>query len=82
MKIKEEQLEKIKKQQQDLSKLLNDIGYLEANKHALLHELGEINKDIEDFKGELEKEYGQVNIDLEDGSYKPLEKEELEEANV
>ena len=82
MKIKEEQLERIKKQQQDLGKLLNDIGYLEANKHALLHELADINKEIDEFKNELEKEYGQVNIDLEDGSYKPLEKEELKAADV
>lgn len=82
MKIKEEQLKKIQEQQGKVSKILNEVGYLEANKHGLLHELAEINKQVEEFKGELEKEYGQVNINLEDGSYTEIKKEELEEANV
>ena len=33
MKIKEEQLETIRKQQQDLSNILNNVGYFEAQKH-------------------------------------------------
>ena len=82
MKIKEEQLKKIQEQQGKISKILNEVGYLEANKHGLLHELAEVNKEVEEFKGELEKEYGQVNINLEDGSYTEIKKEELEEANV
>ena len=82
MKIKEEQLKKIQDQQGKVSKILNEVGYLEANKHGLLHRLAEINKEVEEFKGELEKEYGQVNINLEDGSYTEIKEEELEEANV
>ena len=82
MKIKEEQLKKIQEQQGKVSKILNEVGYLEANKHGLLHELAEINKEVEEFKGELEKEYGQVNINLEDGSYTEIKEQELEEANV
>ena len=82
MKIKEEQLKKIQEQQGKVSKILNEVGYLEANKHGLLHELAEVNKEVEEFKGELEKEYGQVNISLEDGSYTEIKEEELEEANV
>lgn len=82
MKIKEEQLKKIQEQQGKVSKILNEVGYLEANKHGLLHELAEINKEVEEFKGELEKEYGQVNINLDDGSYTEIKEEELEEANV
>ena len=82
MKIKEEQLKKIQEQQGKISKILNEVGYLEANKHGLLHELAEVNKEVEEFKGELEKEYGKVNINLEDGSYTEIKEEELEEANV
>lgn len=77
MKIKEEQLKKIQEQQGKVSKILNEVGYLEANKHGLLHELAEVNKEVEEFKGELEKEYGQVNINLEDGSYTEIKEEEL-----
>ena len=82
MKIKEEQLKKIQDQQGKVSKILNEVGYLEANKHGLLHELAEINKAVEEFKRELEKEYGQVNINLEDGSYTEIKEQQLEEANV
>ena len=80
MKIKEEQLKKIQEQQAAVTKILNEVGYLEANKHGLLHELAGVNQDIEDFKGELEKEYGAVNINLEDGTYTAIEKEEEEVA--
>jgi len=77
MKIKEEQLKKIQEQQDILNKLLHNIGYLEAQKHALAHEFGDMNIKVEDFKKELEEEYGKVNINLTDGSYTEIE-EELE----
>ena len=76
MKIKEDQLKKIQEQQAAVTKILNEVGYLEANKHGLLHELAGVNQQIEDFKGELEKEYGAENINLEDGTYTAIEKEE------
>jgi len=82
MKIKEDQLKKIQEQQAAVTKILNEVGYLEANKHGLLHELAGVNQEIEDFKGELEKEYGAVNINLEDGTYTVIEKEEEEEVAV
>lgn len=77
MKIKEEQLKKIQEQQAAVNKILNEVGYLEANKHGLLHELAGVNERIEDFKKELEEEYGAVNINLEDGTYTEIKEEEL-----
>lgn len=71
--ITKEQLEKIVTQQKDLQTLLTNIGVLESQKHGFLHQLGELNKAIEEFKGELEAEYGAVNINLEDGSYTNVE---------
>ncbi len=76
MKIKEEQLKKIQEQQAAVTKILNEVGYLEANKHGLLHELAGVNEGIEEFKKELEEEYGAVNINLEDGTYTAIENEE------
>jgi len=73
MKIKEEQLSKITKQIEVLNNITREIGLLETNKHQLLHNIAEINKDMNDFKNELEKEYGAVNINLEDGSYTKIE---------
>ena len=47
MKIKKEQLDAIKKQQEELSKVLHDIGVIEATKHSYLHQVAEINKEVE-----------------------------------
>ena len=79
MKIKKEQLETIQKQQQELNAKLQSLGYLDAHKHGILHDLAMLNKDIEEFKNKLEEEYGAVNINLEDGSYTEIEKEEVVE---
>ena len=74
--ISKEQLEKIQGFQKDLNKLLNEVGFLEAQKAQVLGKFGEINKQTEDFKKELEDEYGSININLEDGTYTPIEKVE------
>ena len=71
--IKKEQLEKIVSQQKELNTLLTNIGVLETQKHSLLHQVAEVNKDVEEFKTVLESEYGAININLEDGSYEEIE---------
>jgi len=75
-KIKKEELLLIQEQQQQLSSLVHEIGGLETKKHSLLHSIAVINKDVDDYKEILEKEYGQINIDLKDGSYTKLETKE------
>lgn len=78
MKIKKEQLTKIKDQQEKLNELIHNIGLLESQKHGLLHEIAKVNVDIEEYKQELEKEYGAININLEDGTYTEIKEEEEE----
>ena len=73
--ITSEQLQKIQEQQSKLQRMLADIGAMEAQKHAALHSLADINKEIEDTKAELESEYGPISIDLKDGSYKIVEQQ-------
>jgi len=75
-KITKEQLDKITDQQKALNMMLSNIGILESQKHALLHQIAEVNKEIEETKAELEKEYGAININLEDGSYTEIEKKD------
>ena len=67
--ITAEQLEKVTNQQKDLNALLTNIGILESQKHGFLHQIADVNKLIEEFKEELQKEYGAININLADGSY-------------
>ena len=75
-KITDEQLEVITKHQKDLNKSLTNIGFLETQKHNLLHEYAGIVDDIEKYKKELEDVYGAININIEDGTYTEIEKEE------
>ena len=78
MNIKEEQLKTIQEHQRTLNTILNDVGYLEAQKHGLLHQFGDVNRKVEEFKSELENEYGAISINLDDGTYTAIEKEEEE----
>jgi len=79
MKIKEEELKTIKEQQVKLNELVHSIGMLESQKHGLLHDIAKVNKDIEDYKGKLEKEYGPVEINLEDGTYTKVDAKDKED---
>ena len=81
-KITAEQLEKLVKIQRELNSILANIGVLESQKHSLLHQLADFNKDSEEFKSELQAEYGAININLEDGSYVEVESEVKEEAKL
>ena len=74
--IQADQLEIIKEHQVKLNKALTNIGFLETQKHSLLHDYAGIVDDIEKYKVELEEEYGAININIEDGSYTIIEKEE------
>jgi peptidoglycan hydrolase CwlO-like protein len=76
-KIKEEQLEKIVKHQEELTAILNNIGALETQKHALLHKVADVNESLEKEKQELEKEYGKISVDdLKTGEYTEIKEEE------
>ena len=81
-KVTAEELKTIKDQQAELGTVINQIGQLEANKHAMLHKIAGINESIEETKKELETKYGSVNINLEDGSYTEIEKEDDGELSV
>ena len=74
--ITKDQLEKIQGFQKELNKILNEVGFLEAQKSAVLGKFAEENKKTEEFKKELETEYGPININLEDGTFSLIEKEE------
>ncbi len=75
-KVTKKELKKAQDQQSNLQKVILDIGVIETKKHAMLHQVAEINKDIEEFKKVLEEKYGHVNINLEDGVYAEIENEE------
>ena len=77
-KITEEELKTIQDQQTKLNQIIHRVGLLEAQKHAMLHDFGKTNEEVEEFKSELEQKYGQININVEDGTYTDIEIEEEE----
>jgi len=74
-KIKKEQLDEIVELQTKLNGIISNIGVLETQKHALLHDVSEVNKNIEEFKAKLEEEYGAISVDLKTGEYTEVEKD-------
>ena len=46
--ITKEQLTKVQDQQKELNTLLRDIGYVETQKHILLHKQSDLNNSIEE----------------------------------
>ena len=78
-KITEEELKSIKEQSDATNKILQDIGFLSAQKHALLHELAVVNEKVEKNKQALNEKYGSININVEDGTYTEIEEEVLED---
>lgn len=79
-KIKEKQLETIVKYQDELTAILNNIGVLETQKHALLHKVAEVNEGLEKEKQKIEEEYGKISIDLKTGEYTEIKEKEEEDA--
>ena len=74
-KLTEKELKAISDSQNDLHRATTNVGILESQKHALLHEIAGINQKIEELKKELEEKYGPINVNLEDGTFETVEKE-------
>ena len=59
-KVTKEQLKKIKDFQLKMNNKLRDLGFIENQKHILLHEYAGINQESDEYKKELEKDYGAI----------------------
>tara|TARA_R100001129_G_C5256847_1_gene229961 strand:- start:333 stop:572 length:240 start_codon:yes stop_codon:yes gene_type:complete len=75
-KITQEELDNILGFQNRLYNLSTDVGILETQKHAILHELAGVNNEQEEYKKVLEEKYGKININLEDGTFEELKEDE------
>ena len=74
-KIKDEELKQIIDDQNELQKILSQVGILEAQKKQVLDAALAKSDEVEKFKAKLEKEYGKISINLKDGSYEVIEDE-------
>ncbi len=77
-KITAEELKLIQENQGKMTQALSQVGVLEAQKHGLIAQIQEFNKEVEDNKKVLEEKYGAISINLEDGSFEEIKKEQVE----
>jgi len=76
-KITQEQLEELQGYVGKLNNAAAQIGNLELQKHQINHAAAEVQNDLNKFQAKLEEKYGKVQINIQDGTYKPIEEEEV-----
>jgi predicted metalloenzyme YecM len=81
-KITQEQLEELQGYVGKLNNAATQIGNLELQKHQINHVAAEVQSDLNKFQTKLEEKYGKVSINIQDGTYKPIEEEEVVEPEV
>ena len=68
LKVTDEQLKKLQEIVGAMNGATTRVGQIETQKHAVLHDLTLMRKELVDFQAELEKEYGKVNVNITDGT--------------
>jgi len=76
MKVTDQELEELQKQEKQKNQLAHDLGALESRKHKLLHLLDEIIEHQETTFESIEENYGKININLETGEYTEIKEED------
>lgn len=76
-KITQEQLEELQGYVGKLNNAATQIGNLEMQKHQLQHLSAEINSDLNKFQQKLKEKYGDIQVNIQDGTFKPIEEEEV-----
>ena len=76
MKVTDQELEELQKQEKQKNAIAHDIGALELRKHKLLNLLDEIIEHQETTFESIEENYGKININLETGEYTEITEEE------
>jgi hypothetical protein len=74
-KITDEQLKSLQGKVGGIQNLQAQIGGLEAQKHAALHQLASAQEDLQTLQKTLEEEYGKVSINIQDGTYEEIVEE-------
>ena len=79
LKVTDEQLKKLQEIVGAMNGATTRVGQIETQKHAVLHDLTLMRKDLVEKKVDLEKESSKVNINTQDGT---IQYPEDEQANT
>ena len=67
-KISDEHLKELQEIVNVINNVQFNIGKIEGQKHALLHELGLSQNKVIEMQGKLSKEYGSFDVNIKDGT--------------
>ena len=77
-KITKEQLSKMQNVVRAINEGQQQLGMLESQKHALLHDVMQLQTMIGKIQQELKEEYGNIDINISDGAIKYLQDEQAD----
>ena len=77
-KISEEHLKDLQEKIGAIQNLQSQIGGIEAQKHVALHQLLQVQDELQKLQVALQDEYGKINVNIQDGTYEEV----VEEAEV
>jgi vacuolar-type H+-ATPase subunit D/Vma8 len=61
---------------QKINQVHIELGRLENQKHKIMHNMEEIDKDFADLQKEFEDKYGKVSINIESGELSEIKEDE------
>ena len=76
--ITEEQLKAIQEVVSPINQIQMELGRMETQKHAMLHQITKLQESLQEEQVALEKEYGKVNINIQDGTIQYPEDEQAD----
>ena len=74
-KITDEQLKDLQGKVGAIQNLQSQIGGIEAQKHVALHQLLQVQDDLQKLQVTLQDEYGKINVNIQDGTYEEVVEE-------
>ena len=80
-KITEKQLEKLRGFVTAINQGQAQLGGIEIQKHQLLHQVAQVQSELQGFQKDLEDEYGKISINIQDGSYEEVVEDEADTQN-
>lgn len=74
-KITDKQLKDLQEKVGAIQNLQSQIGGIEAQKHMALHQLLQVQDDLQKLQVTLQDEYGKINVNIQDGTYEEVVEE-------
>ena len=74
-KVTDEELKLVQEKVGQINQVQMQVGGLETQKHIALHQIINLQEELQVVQKELEDKYGKVSVNLQDGTIKPIEDE-------